>query len=252
MITTVRVEMVSRWRAFLAAEAEHCSESQLIRLCSATEGAIRYESYLRMIRVRHASILRGLKSLDADIEPMTVADATLLERRGQFASGVTLEIETFYLFAKIYLDSIAQFVGRYFGPLRGLSTKSHDQLTKNFRAFREGHRLEVPDGVERQLIDLKHRIAEFRRCDTRHELAEETIRDLLERPGENLSPDVAVAHPANRWVGSVEDESKSLEDLASCLDVYTDAIHDLVFSTRARSRASSVLQRPEWPRNLSE
>jgi hypothetical protein len=250
--------MVSLWRSFLSAEAEHCSEGQLNRLFRATDTLIRYEAYLRTILVRHASIVQGLKALDAGYTrilqqgglQLTAEDSILSARRAEFTFGLAFEIETFYLFAKIYLDRIAQFLGRYFGSLRGASTKSHDQLTKNWRAFQEGHGLEVPEGFERQLIDLKDRIAEFRDDQSVNYAVEGVDLDMLGESGEELG--MTPAHPANRWASTMQAESEGLNGLASALDEYCEAVQSIVFTTRARSRFLKVLQRQDWPRNLTD
>jgi hypothetical protein len=248
-MTTIRVQMASKWRSFLAAEAEHCSKSQLKRLCRATEGPMRYESYLRTILVRQASILHGLKWLDAGSllhhggtgRGVTANDAALRARRTEFTSGLALENEAFCLFARIYLDCVAQFLGQYFGPLRGVPTESHDQLTKNFRAFRDGHGLEVQEGFEQRLIDLKLRIADFlRNCQITHELAEGTI---LGKPGDEPCLVTAPAYPANCHSGTVPAESDGLGGLSAALDEYGDAVQALASATRERCRFLKINQK---------
>jgi hypothetical protein len=65
-----------------------------------------------------------------------------------------LRVETFYLFAKIFIDKIAHFLEFYFGQGRGLSLDSHDQLVKNFKDFSESKGLVLPG----EFLDLANRL----------------------------------------------------------------------------------------------
>lgn len=183
---------------------------------------------------------------------MTAEYSTLLARRTEFTSGLELEIETFYLFAKIYLHRIAQFLGRYFGNLRGVSTKSHDQLTRNFQAFRDGHGLEVPEGFEQRLIDLKHRIANDRGAQMAYESSEEKGRGLIGQTAEELRLVTTPAQADDRRTHATQAESEELRDLASAIDAYCEAVQVLVSATRARSQSLKAFPRPDWPRSLND
>ena len=255
--TRIRVLMTSQWRSFLASEAEHCSQGQLDRLCRVLDGAIRYEGYLRMILLRHTSILHGLKSLSTDHQrnlkqgaaEVVAEDSGVMARRTEFTLGLALETETFYLFASIYLDRIAQFLGRYFGQLRGVSTKSHDQLARNFRAFQEGHGLEVPSGFEQRLIDLKRRLKEFRDDQIALE-SEAKIQGIFAELDEGVNLAMAAAHQANRGTGIIEAESKGLGELAAAIDAHCEAVQSLVSATRARSQSLKIFPTADWPRSF--
>src|SRR5689334_1122524 len=48
---------------------------------------------------------------------------------------VHLEIESFYVFAKILLDRFAQLIQLFFGPARDLSLSSHHKLSNNIEQF---------------------------------------------------------------------------------------------------------------------
>lgn len=65
----------------------------------------------------------------------TPEQAALLDHGEVLHYEVHLEIETFYLFAKILLDKVAHFLQFYFGHARGMPLNSHDQLVKNFVRF---------------------------------------------------------------------------------------------------------------------
>jgi hypothetical protein len=107
----------------------------------------------------------------------------------------------------------------------------------------------VPEGFEQRLIDLRDRIAEFRDDQSVNYAVEGTDLGILGESGEELG---TPAHPAHRWVGTMHVESEELNGLGSALDEYCEAVQAIVFTTRARSRSLKVLQRQDWPRNLTD
>lgn len=55
-----------------------------------------------------------------------------------------LEIESFYLFAKILLDTVARAIEKYFGQARKCSLDSHHDLVNHFKKYAEQKKLVVP------------------------------------------------------------------------------------------------------------
>jgi hypothetical protein len=80
-----------------------------------------------------------------------------------------LDIESFYLFAKIYLDKIAHAFEFYFGPGRGKSMDSHDQLVKNFPAYAKEKGLTLPSDLMSIATRLKSDISDYRDYEIAHE-----------------------------------------------------------------------------------
>jgi hypothetical protein len=56
--------------------------------------------------------------------------AALMSQSQGLTSDLHLEIESYYVFAKIILDDVARAIEYYFGPHRGLALDSHDGLAK--------------------------------------------------------------------------------------------------------------------------
>ena len=92
------------------------------------------EAYARCSKAHWDSVLPGS-------HPLNKNQLSILEELNETALVLHMEIESFYLFAKILLDRVAHFLEFYFGPARKMSFDSHDQLTKNMaKLFRiENH-----------------------------------------------------------------------------------------------------------------
>src|ERR1700693_2136596 len=73
-----------------------------------------------------------------------------------------VEIESFYLFAKILLDRMARFIEHFFGPERGLSLDSHDKLAKNIRSYCAEKGLAVDEAFLSRIVELRELVADFR------------------------------------------------------------------------------------------
>lgn len=109
---------------------------------------INYAEMLNVILTRYETasahfIANTKENLDAAKNKKPPPDLT--ENRRVY-THLRLEVESFYLFAKVLLDNIAQMTEFYFGSARGASLDSHDKLTKNFTSYAAQKGLSVPDG----------------------------------------------------------------------------------------------------------
>jgi hypothetical protein len=85
-----------------------------------------------------------------------------------------LEIESYYLFAKIMLDRIANSLEFYFGPGRDCSLNSHDGLTKCLQSYARLKDLKLPSGFADKVLNLKETISDFRDYKISHEPSPKT------------------------------------------------------------------------------
>lgn len=103
----------------------------------------RYYDFVRIILDRHEKVSRDFventKAMRAiarpGSHPVTGEHMALLEAGRHLSSLVHLEIESFYLFAKILLDKMARSLEFYFGPVRERPLDSHDDLVKNIETY---------------------------------------------------------------------------------------------------------------------
>jgi hypothetical protein len=108
-------------------------------------GVGRYARFVDQIVARYLSALTELEVAQArrnmDSNPSMITPSERALFRSQ--EVIQLEIESFYLFAKILLDRWSGLAEAHFGPARRLSLHSHDQLTRQFEKYAEAKGLSV-------------------------------------------------------------------------------------------------------------
>lgn len=82
---------------------------------------------------------------------------------------VQIDIESFYLFSKTFLDKLAHLVERCLGRPRGLSLASHDKLSKNIERYLAALRHPSLESTLTAMIPIvKQRISDFRDYEFAH------------------------------------------------------------------------------------
>ncbi len=116
--------------------------------------------YLELIHERHVPTAKHYKELlsqfIARMDPafeggaITYDDemATMDADMADLLDVAHVDLETFYLFAKIVLERTAQYVELYFGSEPKLSIRTHDKLRANFSEFAQRRGLVIPDGFD--------------------------------------------------------------------------------------------------------
>lgn len=86
---------------------------------------------------------------------------------------VDLEVQSFYLFAKIMLGAVSQLIAIYFGAASGCSLDSHDKFRKSYNSYAsqkgllEANELLVAiEHLQKTIID--HRDKQYEHFDSRH------------------------------------------------------------------------------------
>lgn len=136
---------------------------------------LRYYDYLQIILSKYKSISEkfadNFKAMQTAFKGNgTVNDEQmkLLLNNRDIHTRLHLEIESFYLFAKILLDKIAIALQFYFGSARGLPLSSHDKLTKNFEGYLAVKRLTNDPKLLEEIKKLKEDISDFRDKQIQH------------------------------------------------------------------------------------
>ena len=177
-----------------------------------------------------AAALRQHESLDADL-------VALWETLDKAVLSAQLEVETFYLLAKIMLDRIAHFIEFYFGAAQKCSLDSHDDLNRCFKRYCALKELEYDDRLTGFVADLKHRISDFRDYHISHEKSGRTIRGI------NVSSHGRVVMPMGRIFPKASDKvviSEDLVILGSTLDDYLLALLAFLRRNSSRSRLTAT------------
>jgi hypothetical protein len=138
----------------------------------------RYYKYLQVIQERHKIVSKEFVN---NLKVMFMQDTfkqgsgimneeqrQISEERREITLRLHLEIESFYLFAKILLDKISLAIQFYFGYARSLSLASHDNLTKHVEAYKKARRLSIHQDLVDLIRKLKEDISDFRDYQIQH------------------------------------------------------------------------------------
>lgn len=156
-------------------------------------------------------------------------DSSFLSELKDLTTLLRLEIETFYLLAKILLDWLARFVEFYFGPARKLSLDSHDDLVKRIEDYASAKDLSLPDGIVVTSKQLKKDISDFRDYEVAHQ-KNPRVTDSY-----NYNSDGRIRLAYIRMYPRESDrraETRPLDDLLRELEDYLNLIVDLAAANR--------------------
>lgn len=159
----------------------------------------------------------------------------------RFSVFLHLEIETFYMFAKILLDKIAIGFGHYFGDARGFSLISHDKLRKKIKRYAEIKKLTPPPPDLISLTDtLQKEVVGYRDKEINHERETRSVFGTafsLGKPGSSRRMR-NVINPTKDELEDIErfqKESKPLSEVTSDLNRYLDLMIQYIAANRQRT-----------------
>jgi len=198
--------------------------------------------FLEIIRERYrgasAAFVANSEAMRATNKPggphLLTAEQLALQSEGvRLSMAVHLDIESFYLFAKIFLDDIARAIENYFGPARGLALDSHDDLEKRLERYADTKGLLIPNGLRETISDLRKRVADFRDQEIAHEKSPRTMRGLT------WGPDGEASFISTRLYPKESDKqtnSESLDGLASAFEEYVSKVVDFLEENSSKAR----------------
>lgn len=140
-------------------------------------------TYLDIILVRYREISQEFHTHSlAFLNPQCTESEALraFQTTSELSPRLHLEVESFFLFAKILLDQVAHAVEFYFGPAQKVSLDSHDGLTKSLVRYARTKNLKEPTG---DLIDaaafLKQAVSDYRDYQIAHEKSPRTVQGTI-------------------------------------------------------------------------
>jgi hypothetical protein len=141
-----------------------------------------------------------------------------------------LEIESFYLFAKILLDRAARSIELYFGTARGLALDSHDDLVKRIERYCTIKKIALPKDFLSKIIELKREINDFRDYEITHEKSPRTIRGTSFNTDGKTRLTLNVIYPTEKELKEkkYQRESAFIDDLRIKIDEYLDSLVDFI------------------------
>jgi len=232
---------------FIMSERFHYTDDDQNKFAIAFGPAVRYYGFLLIVLDRYqkaskktVSILEKEKKLmpAQTNEPvrMTVEQVRLMEESSRLMKLVHLEIESFYLFAKIFLDDVARFLYVHFGQvnqLKGAGLQSHDNLAKYHKRYCEMKSLDVAKGLSESIMLLKERICDYRDKQIAHELSLRTLKATAW----SASGDTRIAGGTlNPREGDRGATSEDLRQLMDAINTYIRQVFTLIETNREKSR----------------
>jgi hypothetical protein len=167
---------------------------------------------------------------------LTADEMLILARRSELSARIHLEVETFYLFAKIFLDKAARFLEHCFGAVRKLSLHSHDRLVKGLDAYVAATGISVPAELSGEIRSLKDRISDFRDYQIAHEQSPYMARGTLFGAGQEPRIVLMKIPPAGSPpVSQPPAQSEAIQDLMIAIDHYVGRLIELYETNRELS-----------------
>ena len=193
----------------------------------------RYSAFLDVVLRRYEDASRQLfenskafqNSVLPGTDPLSPDTMTLHDEGVRLTILVHLEIESFYIFAKILLDKIAHSLKFYFGQGRKTSLDSHDDLVKNFESYANAKGLTLPADFMAIAAALKKDISDYRDYEIAHEKSPRRITGTA-----------FDEHGTMRMIGTrvfptekdQQVESKALHHLMKDIDTYIGQMIELI------------------------
>ena len=156
---------------FIHAELERYEPDGGRPLYEAAARAIRFEQYIAEIvrRYTEAGRLHSQMIQDAMASP---SEPALIASVNQQTVLVHLEIESFYVFAKMFLYRVARLLHWSFATARfarGISINKHHELIANLPRLLAAGDLRAPDDMLTLAQELQTRIVDYRDKEVEHD-----------------------------------------------------------------------------------
>ncbi len=235
---------MTRLDEFIMSERERFAVKDNNKFAISFSHVSRYYEFAKIILQRYEEagghFFANNKSLHATLDeatarggPMTNVEMAILEENRRLCAVLHLEIESFYLFAKILLDRVAHCLEFYFGSVRKKSLDSHDDLVKNFEHYAKEKQLTLPAGFVELAKRLKSDISDYRDYEIAHEKSPRRMNMTLWDANGNVWIGASNIYPTEK---DEQMQSKALHVLSKDIDTFLDEVIELVSSNRDNSR----------------
>ena len=157
-------------------DADQFTGVQFTGFATSWQAVARYHTFLTIIVEREAKAteifsLASKAFRDTPPSPgpyLTAEQERRLNELDKATDLLHLEIESFYLFAKILLDAVARAIEKYFGLGRACSLDSHHDLIDNFAEYAAQKKLDIPTDFIEKAKRLRGDISNFRDHEIAH------------------------------------------------------------------------------------
>jgi hypothetical protein len=193
----------------------------------------RYEKASKEFVSVNEKSMKLMRTQTSETVLVTDEQMRLLEESSRLTTPVHLEIESFYLFAKVLLDTVARFLYVYFGQGRGVRPNSHNDLAKHHEKYLEAKGLVIPEGLSESIMLLKESICDYRDDEISHELSLRRIRATAWSGSGGARIASGMMFPRK---GDKTATSAALAQLMKDVNVYIGKVIMLIESNRDKSR----------------
>jgi hypothetical protein len=223
----------NRLTDFVDSERKRFSDEHGNRFAFSFSQVRRYYEFLNIISEKHKKASKDFISNSESLQSISLSGGwksydewePIWEEHLRVYYALHLEIESFYLFAKILLDQIARFIEFYFGSVRKKSLDSHDELTKHLDDYAKAKGLIIPPSLVEMIQTLKRDISDYRDYEIAHHKSPRTIRGT----GFDTSGKVRII--SSKFYPSESEkqvETISLPDLRKEIDDYLEGVIELI------------------------
>jgi hypothetical protein len=158
------------------------------------------------------------------------------QRQFELALQPQIDVESFYIFAKMFLDHIARSLHHFFGPVRGASLESHDNLVKCLPKYKKALSLEIPIEFDELGKDLKARIADYRDYQIAHNKMARPVHTTMSSMDQYLTMQISTWNPNSTEPPKTYPQSEPLLSLMELLDRYLTSLFEVVKANRNKSK----------------
>jgi len=157
----------------------------------------------------------------------------LLEKHGEETRILHIEIESFFIFSKIYIDKIAQFINNFLGSQRSLSLQSHGKLKKNFNVYINSKNLKVPKTFLHDIDWFEKIVVDTRDKKITHQKNPRSVFGTMY--SDDISANIAISF-LNPMEKDSQVNSPDIHEIVKRLILYTMRLLRLVKRNRIHSR----------------
>jgi hypothetical protein len=237
--------MITKLTEFILSERKRYSLEDDNRFGTAFSHLTRYYRFLCIIvqRYHDASQVfmqntRMLRSLTKPgTHPTTPEQDRLHEEGYELTTRLHLEIESFYLFAKILLDKASHVMEFYFGQGRSCSLDSHDDLVRHLETFAEQKGITLTQQFVEIANVLKKDISDHRDYQIAHEKSPRTTHATLFDAEGRTRILSSRFYPTER---DQQAETQELNKLMGDLDRYLAEFMKIIAANRDKTKLELV------------
>jgi hypothetical protein len=234
--------VIGNLRSFQEAENARLPKPGAADLSHSLGEIERYLHFLCIIHDRFVATDRAFRDLMARFRatPSTPSspDLSAFNTLPNLSMMLQLDIESMYLFTKTLLDKVASAVGVYFGPARGCSFVSHDDLRKSLNKCAAAKGLVLPNGLEATMQTLQDVVVDFRDKLITHKRGTRHTRGIaIDTDDKTLM--VLSGDLPSKGLGT--HSSEAVDDLLASAVSYLDLALTLITSNSQRSHLLRVV-----------